>query len=69
MTASGGLRQLSRRRTSPGGACWKALVPSRKSFESSRSSCIALVRPIAAATRADAPPSGINSILVNANRK
>ena len=27
------------------------------------------VRPIAAATRADAPPSGINPILVNANRK
>ena len=30
---------------------------------------IALVRPIDAATNADAPPSGISPILVNANRK
>ena len=45
-------------------------VPRRPETRSASSAIlIARVRPIAAATNADAPPSGISPILVNANRK
>ena len=44
-----------------------ASVAGRRS--ASRAIFIARVRPIDAATRADAPPSGISPILVNASRK